>query len=66
MEQIICADSLSQAGLPESLLQLDFASRYFVMGMVPQDAKSARKPKKEKLNHSVSHVTSSTTFAAQA
>jgi hypothetical protein len=67
MDRIICADSLRQAGLPEPLLQLDYVSRYFVMGMVPQEAKGPRKPKKGKQNQSAStpivHVNSSPTVA---
>ena len=46
LERVVAAAALRKSGLPESLLSIDYASRYFVMGMIPAEAKNSGKTRK--------------------
>ena len=46
LARVVAAAALRKSGLPESLLSIDYASRYFVMGMIPAEAKYSGKTRK--------------------
>ena len=53
LECVVTAATLRKSGLPEIFLNMDYASRYFVMGLVPAEAKGTGIAQKSGRNNAI-------------